>query len=257
MSFYVGLDLGQSADYTALAVIEADKPNGEGVQELQLRHLERYPLRTPYPEIADGVARLVRDPALTVTTERHFGQVRRRRPELVVDNTGVGVAVTDLLRERGLTFRPVTITGGDVARASETQEKGRHYRVPKRDLVAALEVPFHTGTLKVAEGLVLWPTLREELLSFKRKIDLRTAHDSYEHWRESDHDDLVLACALACWWARRVARLPKPMAIPAASPWKERTRPTDPPQYLGGEGRFAQGTRTPRPTPAEREMYGL
>jgi hypothetical protein len=258
MSFYVGLDLGQSADYTALAVIEADKPNGEGVQELQLRHLERYPLRTPYPEIADKVARLVRDPALTVTTERHFGQgVRRRRPELVVDNTGVGVAVTDLLRERGLTFRPVTITGGDVARASETQEKGRHYRVPKRDLVAALEVPFHTGTLKVAEGLVLWPTLREELLSFKRKIDLRTAHDSYEHWRESDHDDLVLACALACWWARRVARLPKPMAIPAASPWKERTRPTDPPQYLGGEGRFAQGTRTPRPTPAEREMYGL
>jgi hypothetical protein len=45
----------------------------------------------------------------------------------------------------------------------------------------------------------LWPTLRKELLSFRRKIDLRTAHDSYEHWRESDHDDLVLAAALACW----------------------------------------------------------
>jgi hypothetical protein len=208
MSFYVGLDLGQSADYTALAVIEAEDPT----QGLRLRHLERYPLRTPYPEIADKVARLVRDPALTVTTERHFGKVRRRRSELIVDNTGVGVAVTDLLRERGLTFRPVTITGGDVARASETQEKGRHYRVPKRDLVAALEVPFHNGTLKVAEGLPLWPTLREELLNFRRKIDLKTAHDSYEHWRESDHDDLVLACALACWWARRVASRPTPRA---------------------------------------------
>jgi hypothetical protein len=208
MSFYVGLDLGQSADYTALAVIEA---GSSGVEELRLRHLERYPLRTPYPEIADKVVRLVRDPALTVATEVRT-EVRRRRPELVVDNTGVGVAVTDLLRERGLTFRPVTITGGDVARASETQEKGRHYRVPKRDLVAALVVPFHTGTLKVAGSLKLWPTLREELLNFRRKIDLRLAHDSYEHWRESDHDDLVLACALACWWARRGASRPRPVA---------------------------------------------
>jgi len=56
---------------------------------------------------------------------------------------------------------------------------------------------------KVAEGLKLWPALREELLNFRRKINLKTAHDSYEHWRDSDHDDLVLAVALACWWIRR------------------------------------------------------
>jgi hypothetical protein len=55
----------------------------------------------------------------------------------------------------------------------------------------------------VAEGLELWPALKEELLNFRRKINLKTAHDSYEHWRETDHDDLVLAAALACWGARR------------------------------------------------------
>jgi hypothetical protein len=244
MSFNVGLDLGQSSDYTAIAIVEA------AGTDLHLRHLERYPLRTPYPEIADGVARLVREPLLS----------QRRKPELIVDETGVGKAVTDMLRERKLRFRPVTITGGDAVREGTTRGRGKSYRVPKRDLVGALEVPFHTGTLKVAEGLVLWPTLREELLSFKRKIDLRTAHDSYEHWRESDHDDLVLACALACWWARRIARLPKPRAIAAAPLWKERTRPTDPPQYLGGEGNFAPGTQVVRsrgPTSAEREMYGV
>ncbi len=32
---------------------------------------------------------------------------------------------------------------------------------------------------------------------------MRMVRDSYEHWRETDHDDLVLAAALACWWARR------------------------------------------------------
>jgi hypothetical protein len=54
--------------------------------------------------------------------------------------------------------------------------------------------------LKVAEDLPLWGALKEELLNFRRKINLKTAHDSYEHWRETDHDDLVLATALACWW---------------------------------------------------------
>ena len=57
-----------------------------------------------------------------------------------------------------------------------------------------------TGALKVAQGLELWPALRQEMQGFRRKIDLRTAYDSYEHWREGDHDDLVLATALACWF---------------------------------------------------------
>jgi hypothetical protein len=28
---------------------------------------------------------------------------------------------------------------------------------------------------------------------------MKTTFDPKEHWRESDHDDLVLAAALACW----------------------------------------------------------
>jgi hypothetical protein len=200
--FYVGLDLGQSNDYTALAVVEdLEETNRAGRPErnLHLRHLERYPLRTPYPEQADRVARLVRSEELVSETRVPWEPtVYRRAPELVVDATGVGKAVTDLLKERGLRFKAVTITGGDATKYSV-----RGASVPKRDLVAALEVPFHSGTLKVAEGLDLWSTLKEELLTFRRKINLKTAHDSYEHWRETDHDDLVLAAALACWWARR------------------------------------------------------
>ena len=37
------------------------------------------------------------------------------------------------------------------------------------DLVTALEVPFHVGTLKVAEGPELWPALKGELLNFRRR----------------------------------------------------------------------------------------
>jgi hypothetical protein len=51
MGFFVGLDLGQSAVFTALAIVQSVKErNAEGKIEklLHLRHLERYPLRTPY-----------------------------------------------------------------------------------------------------------------------------------------------------------------------------------------------------------------
>ncbi len=200
MPFYVGLDLGQAADYTALAVVQDGiKKNQEGKLEkfLHLRHLERYPLRTLYPDIAEGVAALMAAPELS-PNEFDGVRIKRTRPELVVDQTGVGPAVTDLLKKKGLRFRAVTITGGN-----ETTYGGGSWHVPKRDIVGALEVPFHTGELQVAEDMKLWPVLKKELLNFRRKINLKTAHDSYEHWRESDHDDLVLAAALACWWVTR------------------------------------------------------
>jgi hypothetical protein len=32
------------------------------------------------------------------------------------------------------------------------------------------------------------------------KINPQTAHDSYEHWREGDHDDLVLSVSMGAWF---------------------------------------------------------
>ena len=45
---------------------------------------------------------------------------------------------------------------------------------------------------------------RQGIFHFKVKIDPQTAHDSYSAWREADHDDLVLAVALACWLGEKV-----------------------------------------------------
>ena len=78
--------------------------------------------------------------------------------------------------------------------------------MPKRNLVSALQVAFSTGRLKIAKGLDLAKVLKEELLNFRMKINLATGHDSYEAWREGEHDDLVLAAALAVWAADRRRR---------------------------------------------------
>jgi hypothetical protein len=205
MSFYIGLDLGQSNDYTALAVVEKVEGARGGERndpDLHLRHLERYPLRTPYPEMVAQVAALVEDPQLRTTRQDHrLGRRILQEPDLLVDATGVGRPVVDLFRERGLKYKAITITGGNKV----TGASGG-YGVPKRDLIGALEVPFHSGRLKVAAGLALWETLRGELQTFRRKVSLTTGMDTYEHWRESDHDDLVLAAALACWGAERKPR---------------------------------------------------
>jgi hypothetical protein len=211
MAYFVGLDLGQSADYTALAVVQSVKePTGGGnfQTSLHLRHLERYPLRTSYTAIADGVVNVMRSGPLTsdeYDPSRH--RIAKPKVELLVDKTGVGRGVTDILKERGLRFTGIVIHGGET-----THKTDGSYHVPKKDLVAALEVPFDKGTLRIAEGLDLWPALREELQSFRRKQNPKTAHVSFEHWRDSDHDDLVLAVAMACWGAtsrrpRRTTRI--------------------------------------------------
>jgi hypothetical protein len=50
-----------------------------------------------------------------VTETRYLWEptVYRKGPQLVVDATGVGRAVTDLLRERSLWFKAITISGGE------------------------------------------------------------------------------------------------------------------------------------------------
>ena len=117
--------------------------------------------------------------------------------ELAVDATGVGRPVVDMLEERGLEPVAITITGGDLV----TYDRG--WRVPKRDVVGAVQVLLQTDRLKFAEPIPAVATLIQELLAFRVKIDPLTAHDSYGAWREGTHDDLVLAVAVAAWRGQR------------------------------------------------------
>jgi hypothetical protein len=196
--FCIGLDLGQSRDYTAIAVAEKVEPRDAGGRdfELHIRHLERF-RDVPYLDVVLRVRRLMDAPEL-----RAHGTA----PALAVDATGVGAPVVDLLRSSGLTFDAVTITGGDTQSRDPTSDL---YRVPKRDLIGGMQVLLQSGRLKIARTLAHAGTLRAELLNFRVKINVATAHDSYEAWREGDHDDLVLATALACWEATR----PGPMLV--------------------------------------------
>jgi hypothetical protein len=236
--YYLGLDLGQARDYSALAIIEEQLYVGEAwanevlYQEdydkgispgwvspaaltayraglalrlsenygrpaevpLAVRHLERFELGTKYTDVVDRVAALVRSDPL-----RHMPAI------LLVDKTGVGASVLDSFTQAGIGATAITLHGGSAV-SRDPQRAG--YRVPKRDLITVTQVLLQNGRLKVAAGLPEAETLKRELLNFRVKIDPRTAHDSYEHWREGDHDDLVLAVSMAAWfrqyWNRHI-----------------------------------------------------
>lgn len=194
MSFTVGVDLGQASDYTAIAVIE--RTSAADVVRYDCRHLERVRIGTPYPEVASRVREMMNADALS------------RRSSLVVDATGVGRPVVDMLRNHGLAPVPITITGGDTV-----SRDGAGFRVPKRDLVGVVQVLLQTGRLKFAADLGSVPKLVDELMAFKVKINAATAHDSYGSWREGSHDDLVLAVAVACWYAEKRQATPFAFAV--------------------------------------------
>jgi hypothetical protein len=220
-SYFVGLDLGQLADFSAMAIAErvlletgetrVDSsrvrdgwgppgwPQGprlprytEVEREVpvtepgyRIRYLRRWPLGTPYPAIVEHVrGRLAKVPGGAL---------------LGVDTTGVGAAVVDLFAAAELAPIAVTITAGGAVRG-----EGRGLNVPKRDLVHGLLVALQAGRFTYAGRLGLAPALVGGLTSFRMKVRA-AGHDSYESWRESEHDDLVLAVAIAAWLAERVA----------------------------------------------------
>ena len=123
---------------------------------------------------------------------------------LAIDYTGVGRPVVDLAQDRGLNPIAIAISGGNAVTWDDSRTKAS---VPKRDLVGTMQIFAQSDRLKVASGLRFGPVLAVELQNFKVKIDIRTAHDSYGSWREGEHDDLILAVAIALWTAEN--RIPQ------------------------------------------------
>ncbi len=200
--YYLGLDLGQQKDYTALAIVEDVAPAPVrmdsstkpfrvwavppgAVHALHVRHLERFPLGTKYPTIVERVGQRLH--ALPADAE----------VDLLVDATGVGRPVVDMFVKAGMHPTAITITGGTTPSSEHSD-----WRVPKRDLVSTLQVVLQTERLKVAKGLPDATILVQELLNFQVKIT-DAANDTYGAWREGTHDDLVLAVALTVWRAEQ------------------------------------------------------
>jgi hypothetical protein len=192
----IGVDLGQARDYTAISILEQRQKfrtapfqgQKEGDPFYHVTFLERIKLNTPYPEQIKRVREV-------------FNSILKQRgiePTLVLDATGCGRPIYDEFKAAGFRPKGILIHGGD----SVTRD-GDLFNVPKRDLAGVLQILYQQGRIKVSSKLPEAKTLTKELLNFKVKINIQTGHDSYEAWRGSEHDDLVLSVACAAWWCEK------------------------------------------------------
>lgn len=186
MRYLCGLDLGQANDWSALVVVEQSAIEGAPTTARWLynvRHVDRV-RRVKYDKVAERARDLV---------ERLGAAV------LVVDKTGVGAPIVDLLSRFGIRSEvvPVTITGGD-----SPVKHGGEWSVPKRDLASTVAVCLQTDRLRIGPEVPHAETLVREMQNFRVKVSLSGA-DTYEAWRSADKDDLVLAVALAVWYGEK------------------------------------------------------
>jgi len=181
----IGVDIGQRHDPTAICVVETDTRPFATQSEVhfRVRYLERLPLGTPYPQVADRIGEIAagaRERGLDI-------------PQLFVDATGVGQPVLDLLNSRsdGVFVVGVYFTHGD----RRTQDSHLEVKLGKAFLVSRLQTLLQSGRLHlplISEAEVL----ARELLDYEIRVD-QNANDRYGAFKVGTHDDLVTALGLA------------------------------------------------------------
>lgn len=202
MEYIIGGDIGKINDPSTIAVmkhkpkyreqearpgsVESLKAPGVLMHHYQLVHLEKIPLGTSYPAVARRL--------LNVSEHKDLIGVS----EMVLDVTGVGEAVYDLVVEAGGSPVPVVLTAGQAPVYNE--ERGT-WSLPKKNLVASLIKLYHTGRLTMNPKLPHIDDLQEQLKGFTIKLKKDSAHASYEAMKDEVHDDLVIALGLCSWWA--------------------------------------------------------
>jgi hypothetical protein len=142
---------------------------------------------TPYTQVTARIVDLARKPELA------------GKCQLVVDATGVGTPVVDMLRAArpGCPIVAVWITGGQSAHYD-----GAVWHVPKLELMARMQCLFESKQLQILRSLRESATLVRELL------DIRTTHRASGRISagaegSGEHDDLAIAVALAVWPRRK------------------------------------------------------
>jgi hypothetical protein len=179
VNYFAGLDLGQVTEYSALAVLGQERAGGQ--TSYAVRHLRRWQPGTSYHAIATDVRQMLR--------ARELGCCA-----LMIDRTGVGHAVAALFDEAAISARSLIVSAGH----AESRADDGSLLVPKMELVAVLQLLLQGRRFRVSAQLPLAETLVRELESFKAKV-VPAGAPADVGWREREHDDLVLAVAVAAW----------------------------------------------------------
>jgi len=193
----IGLDLGQSHDPAAAAVVDrvTSEPldfigpaNPNFKPRTVVRSLRQWPLGTDYMDIVEDVLSFPVD-------------------VIVVDFGGVGRPVVDIMRRRATEKRftgkikPVQLIGSNARATQKREARGVHWNVPKIDVITSILLAQQDGSLWLPKDAKETAALFEQLRIFQMKVT-KAANLQFGN-APGGHDDLIVALGLACWWCRR------------------------------------------------------
>jgi hypothetical protein len=202
IELFVGIDMGQVNDSTAIAVIErtrhvprenlhfglVDQAREEAKSiplRLDLVHMHPIPLGTNYPAQRRIITEMLHTPEL-------------RGVPVYVDTTGVGLGPFQFLKEEGLrNLHGINITGS----TGPAKKTPQGWNVGKAELVGAVQIEMQTGRLRIGSRIPYADVLVHELKEFRVRQSA-AGHLSFNA-REGQHDDLVLATSYAVFGALR------------------------------------------------------
>lgn len=161
-----------------------------------------------YETMADYIATLVRHASIT------------HNYDLLVDSTGIGSAVVEIMRKRQLNPIPIWYTASGTVREVYAPMgqvfSGSHQlspakilkeiHVPKADLVSSGMVLMQQGRLRITSGVKHLQRVQLQFERFKRLVNEQTKRVVYEAESEAIHDEDVVCYLMAAWWMQRSRR---------------------------------------------------
>lgn len=183
----VGLDLGQAGDHACAAVLERDLDQPRGVH--YCRALRQFDLGTDYCDVVEAVMQLPWD-------------------VLVPDFCGVGRPVVDFIRREQMRVghqgkvRPVATVASNAKARTKSEPRGVVHSMPKIELVTSLQLMQQQGLLRLPDTLEA-KKLIGEIGNYQLRYSAKGNQQFGNKPGAGNHDDLVSALGLACWWAQR------------------------------------------------------
>ena len=168
-------DVAQTVDSSIIAVIEY-----EGNPAMYwVRRIVKLAKGMPYDQQVKDVHEL-------------FFQYQNAK--IIIDRTGIGLAICDCIVAGGLQPVQVSLTGGDLM----TKPAPGKVNLPKKDMVAAITKCIQEHRLKVVKGCENAALFKSELKSFQLKVSA-SGNNSYNA-APGSHDDTITAVGLCIWY---------------------------------------------------------
>ena len=185
-AYSIGIDLGKLRDRTVISTIETQRSRDSGEETHAVKALHVLKLGTDYAQQLAAILTFLDKPCFSLWAT-----------ETLIDCTGLGEPMADLLDAKGVKFKRVSITSSGEANSRQ----GRHY-VSRTYLINLMIRYLARDNFKISSDLSHAPALREELAT----MTIENSKAGNQFYASGAHDDLIMATSLALYGVDRKTR---------------------------------------------------